>query len=145
MKSAKKVLIFVLSAMMLFSFAACGGKEEGFDVRGYTNGTKLKSETVNKWQSIYLLTEDTYVVTVKALDSKDPSIVTFDLVMKGNYTMEGNVVTLEPGHGYVTAMNGSNPLEMAITPNSQAMFQTGIGGNFTQFTLNEDGTFTPVE
>ena len=131
--------VFALVLVGLFGLASCGGN----DVEVYTIEAKFNSEEVNQWKKLYLIDEDNYVLTVKALDSKDLTTVTADFYMAGTYTREGDVVTLDPGYGYVKAMNGSTPIQMPVAGGG-AMYAAMMGT--TGYTYTLDGTtFVPAE
>lgn len=140
----KKIIAILLLAVMALSLTACSKDESG--VKVYTVEAKFNSETINQWKKIVLLDEDTYILTVDAVDSKDATRVTANFVMKGSYTLSDNVVTLEPGYGSVYAMNGDTPITMQITPESAAaMYGAMMGSTGWAWTLEKDGSFTAVE
>lgn len=122
----------------LFGLASCGGN--GVEV--YTIEAKFNSEEVNQWKTLYLVDEDNYILTVKALDSKDMTTVTADFYMAGTYEREGDTVTLAPGYGYCKAMNGSMPIEMPVAGGG-AMYAAMMGTTGYVYTLSGD-TFTPA-
>ena len=131
--------VFALVLVGLFGLASCGGN----DVEVYTIEAKFNSEEINQWKNLYLIDEDNYVLTVKALDSKDMTTVTADFYMAGTYTREGDVVTLDPGYGFVKAMNGSTPIQMPVVEGG-AMYAAMMGT--TGYTYTLDGTtFIPAE
>ena len=141
MKKMKKFLqvfaVFALVLVGLFGLASCGGN--GVEV--YTIEAKFNSEEVNQWKTLYLVDEDNYILTVKALDSKDMTTVTADFYMAGTYEREGDTVTLAPGYGYCKAMNGSMPIEMPVA--GGAMYAAMMGTTGYVYTLSGD-TFTPA-
>lgn len=153
----KKFLVLLLGVVMaLFCLTSCdvinsvlgGGEDNG--VKVYSVEAKFgNSAEVNQWKNIYLVDEDTYILTVNAVDSQDPDRVTADFYMSGSYELEGNVLTLEAGYGYVFAMNGDTPIQMPVGPgengSANAMYAAMMGTTGLSFTLNEDGTFAPVE
>lgn len=140
----KKIVAILLLVVMALCLAACGKDESG--VKVYTVEAKSNSETINQWKKIVLLDEDTYILTVDAVDSRDATRVTANFVMKGSYTLADDVVTLEPGYGSVYAMNGDTPITMQITPESAAaMYGAMMGSTGWSWTLEKDGTFTAVE
>ena len=152
----KKFLVLLLGVVMaLFCFTSCdvlnsvlgGGEDNG--VKVYTVEAKFgNSAEINQWKNIYLVDEDTYIITVNAVDSQDPDRVTADFYMSGSYTLEGNTLTIAQGYGYVFAMNGDTPIQMPVTPSEtgvNGMYGAMMGTTGLTFTLNEDGTFTPVE
>lgn len=142
----KKVFALVLAVVMAaLCLTACGSssaKDNG--VKVYTIEAKFNSETVNQWKKIYLVDEDNYLLTVYAVDSKDSSKVTADFYMGGKYTLQGNTLTLEPGYGYVHALNGDTPIEMAVTEGG-AMYAAMMGTTGYTYTLLDDGTFEVAE
>lgn len=145
MKLTKKLVVLALAVVAMFGLVACGNSESADDgVKVYTVEAKFNSDEVNQWKNIYLLDDDTYVFTVYALDSQDSSKVTADFYMAGNYTLDGDVLTIELGYGYCTAMNGDTPIEMAVTPDNPAMYYAMAGAQATSFTLT-DGTFEIVQ
>ena len=91
-----KLRKLLLAVAMLFGLAACGGKEAEPQIVGkYVIEAKFNSETVNQWKTLYLLDEDTYTLTVYALDSKDPNKVTADFYMSGTYTLDGTTLEFQ--------------------------------------------------
>ena len=141
----KKVVAILLRVVMALSLTACGSKDDS-GVKVYTVEAKFNSETINQWKKIILLDEDTYILTVDAVDSHDATHVTANFVMKGSYTLADDVVTLEPGYGSVYAMNGDTPITMQITPESAAaMYGAMMGSTGWSWTLEKDGSFTAVE
>lgn len=142
----KKVITLVLVVVMAaLCLTACSSEKSADNgVKVYTVEAKFNSETVNQWKKIYLLDDHNYVLTVYALDSKDSSIVTADFYMAGNYTLDGNTLTINPGYGYCKAMNGDTPIEMKVEEGG-AMYYAMIGGASYTFTLLEDGSFEVVE
>ncbi len=150
MKAGRKLLSMMLFGIVILSLiglTGCSskGSSGSSEVKVYTNETKLNSDVINVWTSFYLLDEDTYLFTVYAVDSKDNTKVTADLSMKGQYTLDGDQLKIDLGYGYVVAMNGDTPVEMAITADNAAMYYAMIGGQYTSFTLEKDGTFEIVE
>lgn len=144
MKNLKKLVALLLVVVLsVFCLAACGGggDSEAGGVKVYSVEAKFNSETVNQWKNIYLVDDNTYIITVDAVDSQDATRVTADFVMKGNYTLDGNTLTLEPGYGSAFAMNGDTPVIMQVTPDNGAMYFAMMGTQGYTFTLNEDGTF----
>ena len=79
----KKFLVLLLGVVMaLFCFTSCdvlnsvlgGGEDNG--VKVYTVEAKFgNSAEINQWKNIYLVDEDTYIITVNAVDSQDPDRV----------------------------------------------------------------------
>lgn len=138
------VLVVVMAALCMVGCASNAAKAEDNGVKVYTVEAKFNSETVNQWKKIYLLDEDNYVITVKALDSKDSSIVTADFYMAGTYTLDGNTLTINPGYGYCKAMNGDTPIEMPISEGG-AMYNAMMGTTGYAYTLLEDGSFEVAE
>ncbi len=148
----KKIIALLLVVIMATCcLAACdnGGTEEvKHNVQIYTVEAKFNSETVNQWKNIYLLDEDSYVMTVYALDSKDNTKVTADFYMSGKYTQDGNIITIEPGYGYTKALNGDTPIAMTVSPDDAGGFSGmyyAMFGQFNSFVLNADGTWTGNE
>lgn len=145
MKLTKKLLVLVFAVAAMFGLVACGGSDTADNgVKVYTVEAKFNSDEVNQWKNIYLLDDDTYVFTVYALDSQDNTKVTADFYMAGNYTLDGDVLTIELGYGYCKALNGDTPIEMAVTPDNPAMYYAMAGAQATSFTLT-DGTFEIVQ
>lgn len=146
-KRLVNIALCAVVLVMMMGLTACsdkGNKTSDSGVKAYTVEAKFNSEEINQWKSIYLLNEDTYVITVYAIDSQDSSKVTADFVMKGNYTLEGETLEIELGYGYTKALNGDTPIEMPVTPDNAAMYYAMIGGQSTTFTLG-DGTFEIVQ
>lgn len=143
----KKVLVVaMLVVAMLVCLTACGGKNES-GVKVYTMDGKFNSETVNQWRNLYLVDDDTYILELDVLNSQDSSKHTVEFVMRGSYTLNGSTIILQPGYGNGYAMNGETQLPCTYTPNEpNAMFDAmfGVNGIMT-FTLNDDGTYVPVE
>lgn len=146
----KMIALLLVVIMATCCLAACdnGGTEEvKHNVQVYTVGFNFNSETINQWKSIYLLDEDSYVMTVYALDSKDNTKVTADFYMAGKYTQNGNIITVEPGYGYTKALNGDTPIQMPISPDNGGFsgMYYAMFGQFNSFVLNADGTWTGNE
>lgn len=143
----KKVITLVLVVVMaVLALTGCSSNAKSADngVKVYTVEGKHNSEEVNQWKKIYLLDDSKYVFTVYALDSQDSSIVTADFYMAGTYTLDGNTLTIDPGYGYVKAMNGDTPIEMAVSEGGAMYFAMAGAASYT-FTLLEDGSFEVVE
>lgn len=137
-------LVLVFLVMMLCLAGCAEQKESGVAV--YRVEEKFNSPTVNQWKTLYILDEDTYTLTVYALDSRDPTIVTADFYMSGSYiTNEDGSITLQPGYGYAKVLNGDIPVEIPVEPdangNLSSMYYSVIG-QFDTFILNKDGTWT---
>lgn len=148
MKSAKRIVCALVAVMALAMamFTACGGDSNASGVKDYLLEAKYNSDEINQWKHIYLVDDENYIITVKALDSKDMKTETVNFIMRGTYTLDGDKLTIEPGYGYCTAMNGSNPIEMAITPDNTAMYNATMGTQGFEFTLdNKAMTFEAVE
>lgn len=150
MKVFKKLALLAVAAMMLVSLAACGGSSSKNDsgVAKYTMDGKFNSETVNQWRNLYLVDEDTYILELEVLDSRDATRHTVEFVMRGEYVKnEDGSITLQPGYGNGYAMNGEQQIPCTATPAEwNGMFTAMFGVNgITTFTLNEDGTYLPVE
>lgn len=139
----KKIVAILLLAVLALSLTACGKDDSG--VKVYTVEAKFNSETINQWKKIVLLDEDTYIITVDAVDSKDATRVTADFVMKGSYTLDGTTLSIQPGYGSVYAMNGDTPITMQITPESAAAMYGAMMGTTSWTYTVEDGTFTAIE
>lgn len=147
MKLSKR--LFVVTVMMMCILAACGvsGSDET-EVKKYTMDGKFNSETVNWWRNLYLVDEDTYILEIEVLNSKDATKHTVDFIMKGVYTDNGdNTITLQPGYGNGYAMNGDKQIPCTVAEDEwNGMFETMFGVNgATTFTLNDDGTYLPAE
>ena len=144
----KRFLALAMALMMVFSFAACGGSSNESGVKVYTMDGKFNSETVNQWRNLYLVDEDTYILELDVLNSQDATKHTVEFIMKGQYvTNEDGTITLQPGYGNGYAMNGESQLPCVATPeewNGMFIAMFGVNG-ITTFTLNEDGTYLPVE
>lgn len=147
MKFAKRLVVLAMAAMMVFGMVACGGSSDESAVKVYTMDGKFNSEEVNQWRNLYLVDEDTYILELEVLNSKDTTKHTVEFVMRGNYTLDGTTITLEPGYGNGYAMNGESQLPCTCTPaEPNAMFEAMFGVNGAMsFTLNDDGTYLPVE
>ena len=144
----KRFLALAMALMMVFSFAACGGSSNESGVKVYTMDGKFNSETVNQWRNLYLVDEDTYILELDVLNSQDATKHTVEFVMRGEYvTNADGTITLQPGWGNGYAMNGETMLPCNATPDEwNQMFVAMFGVNgLTTFTLNEDGTYLPVE
>jgi len=144
----KRILALAMALMMVFSFAACGGSSNESGVKLYTMDGKFNSEEVNQWRNLYLVDEDTYILELDVLNSQDATKHTVEFVMRGEYvTNEDGTITLQPGWGNGYAMNGEAMLPCNATPegwNQMFVAMFGVNG-LTTFTLNEDGTYLPVE
>lgn len=138
----KRILAILLMALFLFG---CAQQQEQ-TVSVYTVEEKFNSATVNQWKTLYLLDEDTYTLTVYALDSQDGKTVTADFYMTGKYIQnEDGTVTLQAGYGYAKMMNGDIPVEMQVTPDANGQLSNlyySMIGQFDTFILNDDGTWT---
>lgn len=148
MKLVKRLVVLAMAAMMLFSLAACGGGSGESGVKLYTMDGKFNSETVNQWRNLYLVDDDTYILELAVLNSQDTTKHTVEFVMRGEYvTNEDGTITLQPGWGNGYAMNGEQQLPCTATPDEwNGMFVAMFGVNgITTFTLNDDGTYLPVE
>ena len=144
----KRFLALAMALMMVFSFAACGGSKDESGVKVYTMDGKFNSETVNQWRNLYLVDDTTYILELNVLNSQDATKHTVEFVMRGEYvTNEDGTITLQPGWGNGYAMNGEAMLPCNATPegwNQMFVAMFGVNG-LTTFTLNEDGTYLPVE
>lgn len=170
MKLFRNILALMLALMLVLGMVACGGQEAGTNeggnstdggnsteppvvenlsgVQAYVMEAKFNSDTVNQWKTIYLVDEDTYIITVYALDSKDNTKVTADFYMSGSYTLEGNLMTIQPGYGFTKALNGDTPIQMPVMPDENGGFSGmyyAMIGQFNSFVLNADGTWLPNE
>lgn len=138
----KRILVILLMALFLFGCA----QQQAQTVSVYTVEEKFNSATVNQWKTLYLLDEDTYTLTVYALDSQDGKTVTADFYMTGKYIQnEDGTVTLQAGYGYAKMMNGDIPVEMQVTPDANGQLSNlyySMIGQFDTFILNDDGTWT---
>ena len=130
------IAVLALAFVSLCGLTSC---DKGNGVEVYVQEAKYNSEEINMWRNLYLLDEDTYVLTVKALDSKDSSKVTLDFYMIGSYTREENVVTITLGDGTAKALNGDTP----ITLPAAGLYGAAVGVG-TVFTL-DGSTFTLSE
>lgn len=141
----KIVLLLLVFLMVVLCLVGCGTQKEN-GVAVYTVEEKFNSNTVNQWKTLYLLDEDTYTLTVYALDSQDAATVTADFYMSGNYiTNEDGSITLQPGYGFARVLNGDIPVEMAIEPDANGNLSSmyySVMGKFDTFILNQDGTWT---
>lgn len=141
----KRILAAMLAVLTLLCLCGCT-REQAQTVAVYTKEEKFNSETVNHWKRLYLLNEDTYTLTVYALDSRDGETVTADFYMTGKYTKnEDGTVTLQAGYGYAKMMNGDIPVEMQVTPDANGQLSNlyySMIGQFDTFILNDDGTWT---
>ena len=141
----KRILAAMLAVLTLLCLFGCA-REQAQTVAVYTKEEKFNSETVNHWKTLYLLNEDTYTLTVYALDSRDGETVTADFYMTGKYTKnQDGSVTLQAGHGYAKMMNGDIPVEMPVTPDANGQLSNlyySMIGQFDTLILNDDGTWT---
>lgn len=144
MKRILVSLTVLLAALQLFGCAQ--PQEQPPAVGVYTTEVKFNSATVNQWKTLYLLDEDTYTLTVYALDSRDGETVTADFYMTGTYLKNADgTVTLQAGYGFAKMMNGDIPVEMQVTPDANGQLSKlyySMVGQFDTFILNEDGTWT---
>ncbi len=151
MKTTKRIIVALLAVMALAMgmFAACGssgGSSDASGVKDYLLEAKYNSDEINQWKHIYLVDDSNYIITVRALDSKDMETETVNFIMRGSYTLDGDTLTIEPGYGYCLAMNGNNPIEMPITPDNTAMYNAVMGNQGFAFTLDNKGmTFDVAE
>lgn len=148
MKLARKNVIMIFVIVMMLGLTACGnGSDDAASIRTYTMNGKFNSDVENQFRTIYLVDEDTYILTIEVMHSQDATKHTVDFVMKGTYTDNGNgTITLDPGYGNGYAMNGD-----AVIPctNTSAEWDAMVSaifsvGGATSFTLNDDGTFSPT-
>lgn len=141
----KRFFVCLLIVMAVLGMCGCAQKNEAA-VSVYTVEEKFNSTTVNQWKTLYLLDEDTYTLTVYALDSQDGKTVTADFYMTGTYTKNADgSVTLQAGHGYAKMMNGDIPVEMQVQPDANGQLSSlyySMIGQFDTFILNDDGTWT---
>lgn len=141
----KRILSAVLAVCMALCLLGCT-REKDTRVKVYTVEEKFNSATVNQWKTLYLLDEDTYTLTVYALDSQDGKTVTADFYMTGKYTTnENGTITLQSGYGYAEMMNGDIPVEMQVAPDANGGLSNlyySMIGQFDTFILNDDGTWT---
>lgn len=151
MKMKKRLLALLAVLVMAASLVACGGEGSGDDkeaaagVTVYTFDGTFNSETPNQFRNLYLVDEDTYVLEIEVLDSKDNTKHTVEFVMRGSYTKDGDQVTLTPGYGNGYAMNGSQAVPATVTPDNTGMLDVMFGTNgIYTFKLLEDGTYEPV-
>ena len=142
MKLRKPIMTAAFVLATVAGLTACGGAAgpEQYVVNGYYG----QQEVSNLKRTLTLIDEDTYTLTVVALDSKDLVTRTMDLYMSGAYTRVENTVTIEPGYGNCKAMNGSTPIQMPITPDGQTMYAMAMETQSYVFEVG-DGTFTMVE
>jgi len=150
MKLGKRCVVLAVVGMMAFGLIACGGntntKEAGVTV--YTMDGKFNSETVNQWRNLYLVDEDTYILELEVLNSKDATQHTVEFVMRGTYVDNGDdTITLQPGFGNGYAMDGETKVPCTVSDDEwNGMFETMFGVNgATTFVLNEDGTYKPAQ
>ncbi len=141
----KRIFACLLIVVAVLGLYGCAQQNENV-VRAYTVEEKFNSDTVNQWKTLYLLDEDTYTLTVYALDSQDGKTVTADFYMTGEYTKNANgSVTLQAGYGYAKMMNGDIPVEMQVQPDANGGLSSlyySMIGQFDTFILNNDGTWT---
>ena len=141
MKRSLAILLLVLVTLCSFG---CTAEEK--QVRVYTVEEKFNSTIVNHWKTLYLLDENTYTLTVYALDSQDNETVTADFYMTGEYTKnENGTVTLQTGYGYAKMKNGDICVEMPVQPDANGQLSSlyySMIGQFDTFVLKSDGTWT---
>lgn len=147
MKIVRKSLVLILAVMMLFGLMACGNETTETQIKKYTMDGKFNSEEVNWWRNLYLVDEDTYILEIEVFDSQDETKHTVEFVMRGEYTLDGDKITLSIGDGNGYVMNGKD--KIACTTGNEGwerVFETILGVKGVQsFTLKDDGTFVPAQ
>ena len=147
MKIVRKSLVLIMAAMMLFGLMACGNETAEPQIKKYTMDGKFNSEEVNWWRNLYLVDEDTYILEIEVLDSQDVTKHTVEFVMRGDYTLDGDKITLTMGDGNGYVMNGKD--KIACTTGNEGwerVFEAILGVKDSgAFTLKEDGTFVPAQ
>lgn len=150
MKLGRRCAVVIVAMMMVFGLVACGGNTGTNDqeMKVYTMDGKFNSETVNQWRNLYLVDEDTYILELEVLNSKDATMHTVEFVMRGSYIDNGDdTITLQPGFGNGYAMDGEIKVPCTVSDDEwNGMFETMFGVNgATTFVLNEDGTYQPAQ
>ena len=139
MKRIYTLLIAILAVLCLFG---CSAQQEN-SVQIYTVEECVHSATVNQWKTLYLLDEDTYTLTVYALDG---ATVTTDFYMTGKYTKNPDgTITIQPGHGYMDMLHGDIPVKRQVQPDANGQMSLvywELMGDCDTFILNKDGTWT---
>lgn len=147
MKIVRRSLVLIMAAMMLFGLMACGNETTEPQVKKYTMDGKFNSEEVNWWRNLYLVDEDTYILEIEVLDSQDVTKHTVEFVMRGDYTLDGDKITLTMGDGNGYVMNGKD--KIACTTGNEGwerVFEAILGvKDAGAFTLKEDSTFVPAQ
>lgn len=147
MKIVRKRLVLIMAVVMLFGLMACGNETTESEIKKYTMDGKFNSEEVNWWRNLYLVDEDTYILEIEVLDSQDVTKHTVEFVMRGDYTLDGDKITLTMGDGNGYVMNGKD--KIACTTGNEGwerVFEAILGVKSAgSFTLKEDGTFVPAQ
>ena len=147
MKMMRKAIVLILAVMMLFGLTACGGDTTEAQVKKYTMDGKFNSEEANWWRNLYLVDEDTYILEIEVLDSQNPELHTVEFVMRGQYTLNEDKITLTLGDGNGYVMNGQDKIACVTGSEGwERIFDAMFGVNgATTFVLNEDGTYKPAQ
>jgi len=146
MKMMRKAIVLILAVMMLFGLTACGGDTTEAQVKKYTMDGKFNSEEANWWRNLYLVDEDTYILEIEVLDSQNPELHTVEFVMRGQYTLNEDKITLTLGDGNGYVMNGQDKIACVTGSEGwERIFDAMFGVNgATTFTLRDDGTYVPA-
>ena len=141
MKTIKKIAVILMLITLSFCFIGCGNNSDENTVKVYHMEGSFNSETTNMWRDLYIVDEDTYILTIQVLKSDGSGEPTVDYLEKGIYkTNADGTITLKDGVGGGYAMNEDK--KIAWTEGMDILMS--VNGVRT-FSLNEDGTWTPVE
>ncbi len=147
MNILKRTLVLFAVIIIGTNLIACGGSSQNTGVKVYTMNGTFNSEENNIWRNLYLVDDDTYILEIEVLNSQDFTKHTVEFVMRGEYTLDGTTIALEPGYGSGYVMNGET--KIPCTTNTEewtTIFEAMFGVNgATKFTLNDDGTYKPAE
>lgn len=155
MKVLKRLLVLIGVMAMMFSFTACSSSsDEGTEsseatevsgpkeVKVYTMDGKFNSETENVFRNLYIEDEENYTLIIQAVHSEDSGKFTIYYCAKGIYTTnDDGTITLKDGDGIGYILNG----EVKMDWSDQDMDYLMDCDDIRDFTLNADGTWSPVK
>lgn len=155
MKLAKRVLVLVGVMVMLFALTACGSTGESTEgteisetsgpkeVKVYNMDGKYYEATVdNLFRDLYIEDEQNYTLIIQAYNSDGSRTLTTYYCEKGTYTTnEDGTITLKDGDSIGYVQNGDAKWDWS----GESMDNLLNCDNVRDFTLNEDGTWSPVK
>lgn len=154
MKLVKKVLVLIGVMTIVLGLAACGsGSEEDTEttevtatgpkeVQLYTMNGQFNTDVDNLFRNLYIEDEENYTLIIEAYDSKDATRITTYYCERGTYTTnEDGSITLKDGDSIGYILNG----EIKMDWSGEGMDRLMECDNARTFTLNADGTWSPVK